>query len=69
MPSNARMGTMKAVLFTIVDVKHCCPPRAIVGEKADHLYQRCDTHAVVGRSRSCGDRIEVGREEYTIICS
>jgi hypothetical protein len=31
MGSNARMGTMKSILFTIVDIEHCCPPRAIVG--------------------------------------
>jgi hypothetical protein len=31
MESNARMSAMKAILFTIVDVKHCCPPRTVVG--------------------------------------
>jgi hypothetical protein len=47
------MRTMKAILFPIIDVEYCCPPRAISGQKVDHMHERDNTHAIVSGPRSC----------------
>lgn len=61
------MSSVKTVLLPIVDVEYCCPFRAIIGQKADELYERDNAHAVIRGSRSCRDRIEMGREQHGIV--
>lgn len=63
------MRTVEAVLFPIIDVKYCCSPRAISGQKVDHMHKGDNTHAIIGGPRSRRDRIEVGREQHGVVYS
>lgn len=67
--SGARLRTMKTILFPIIDVEYCCSPRAMFGQKVDHMHERDDAHAVIGGPWSCRDRIEMGREQHGIVYS
>ena len=49
----ARLCTMKAILFPIVNVEYCCPLRAIFGQKLDHMHERDNAHAIISSTRGC----------------
>jgi hypothetical protein len=44
---------MKAILFPVVDIEHCRPFRAIIGQKGDHVHERDNAHAIISGSRRC----------------
>lgn len=47
------MRTMEAILFPIIDIEYCCSPRAISGQKVDHMHERYDAHPVICGPGSC----------------
>jgi hypothetical protein len=63
----ARLRTMKTILFPVVDVEHCCPSRAVFGQKIDHMHQGDNAHAIVSGPGGRWDGIEMGREQHGII--
>ena len=44
---GARLRTMETTLFTVVDVEYCCSPRAVFGQKIDHMHERDNAHAII----------------------
>ena len=67
--NSARLGTMQAILLSIVYVENCCSPGAILAEGVDQLQERHDTHAVIGGTRGRRDRVEMGGKQYAITFS
>ena len=57
---------MKAILFPVVDVEYCCPPRAVFGQKIDHMHEGDNAHAIVSGPGGCWDGIEMGREQHGV---
>ena len=50
---GARLRTMEAILFPVVDVEYSCPPGPLFGQKIDHMHERDNTHAIVSGSGRC----------------
>jgi hypothetical protein len=67
--NGARMRAMKTILLPIIDVEYCCSPRAISGQKVDHMHKGDNTHAIISGPGSRRDGIEMGREQHGVVYS
>ncbi len=50
---GARLRTMEAILFPVVDIEYCCPPWAVFGQKTDHMHERDDAHTIISSPGAC----------------
>ena len=47
---DLRVGTVKTVFLSVVDIEHCCSPRSMRSEIFYELHERRNADSIVGHT-------------------
>src|ERR1700722_20415805 len=62
--NDLRVCSVKPVFLPIVDVEHSSTSGPILCQIFDHVKQNRNTHSIISCTRSCCDRVVMGREQH-----